>query len=85
MFVFEPQKNKIINVLTHIKSIVKHTSMKFYKFSLKSLTQNLLPYYEVFKDEPSKNDSKVFGSNEKTKENSIIRIEDKGQFFVFEG
>lgn len=51
MFVFEPQKEKIINALTHIKSIVKHTSVKFYKFSLKTLTPNLLPYYEVFKDD----------------------------------
>jgi len=52
VFVFEPQKDKIINALTHIKSIVRHTSIKFYKFSLKTLTPNLLPYYEVFKDEP---------------------------------
>jgi hypothetical protein len=39
-----------MNVLTHIKSIVKHTASKFYKFTLKPLTSNLMPYYEIFRD-----------------------------------
>lgn len=37
--------------------------MKFYKFSLKSLTQNLLPYYEVFKDDSIQNNSRLIGQN----------------------
>ncbi len=59
VFVFEPDHSKIVNVLTHIKSIVKHTSHKFYKFILKPLTQNLMPYYEIFREAPLTENSKI--------------------------
>ncbi len=49
IYVIRPDPAEVLRVLSHLGAIIQHAGEKFLKFSLKDITQNLQPYYEIFK------------------------------------
>lgn len=48
VYTINPEDDKLMKAINHIRSIIKHTGPKFNKFALKPLTPTIIPYYMIY-------------------------------------